>query len=148
MEASVCKMRVSLKMQLIFCSVIYSRKEYIVLFNYFLKKCGCASFCTHSLFPPAATNRIEFCGKPCSDQGTVPPCITSHWSHELNFLHTFCLHIFPLRAKLKLISKKWNSPGVSCDLYHNYIRIKLQEKGETVCDDTIFYSDTQTHVLY
>lgn len=39
MEASVCKMRVSLKMQLIFCSVIYSRKEYIVLFNYFLKKC-------------------------------------------------------------------------------------------------------------
>lgn len=41
-----------------------------------------------------------------------------------------------------------HSPGVSCDLYHNYIRIKLQEKGETVCDDTIFYSDTQTHVLY
>lgn len=73
---SVCKMRVSLKMQLISCSVIYSRKEYIVLFNYFLKKCGCVSFCT--LFPPAATNRIEFCGKPCSDQGTVPPCVTSH----------------------------------------------------------------------
>lgn len=150
MEASVCKMRVSLKMQLIFCSVIYSRKEYIVLFNYFLKKCGCASFCTHSLFPPAATNRIEFCGKPCSDQGTVPPCITSQvmsWTSCTLPAH-FLFTSFSLRAKLKLISKKWNSPGVSCDLYHNYIRIKLQEKGETVCDDTIFYSDTQTHVLY
>lgn len=41
-----------------------------------------------------------------------------------------------------------HSPGASCDLYQNYIRIKLQEKGETVCDNAIFYSDKKNHMLY